>query len=86
MKSAFLNGALNEEVYVDQPQGFIVKGKEGKMYKLKKALYGHLGHGIVRLILTLMIKAFKEAKVSQPCTSRAKVTPVFLLFLFMLMT
>ncbi|RDX90862.1 hypothetical protein CR513_27231, partial [Mucuna pruriens] len=40
VKSAFLNGPLEEEVYVDQPLGFVVKGKENKVYKLKKALYG----------------------------------------------
>ncbi|XP_058211421.1 uncharacterized mitochondrial protein AtMg00810-like [Rhododendron vialii] len=40
VKSAFLNGVLEEEVFVDQPQGLIVKGKEQKIYKLKKALYG----------------------------------------------
>ena len=40
VKSAFLNGPLDEEVYVLQPQGFVVKGSESKVYKLKKALYG----------------------------------------------
>lgn len=40
VKSAFLNGDLKEEVYVTQPEGFIVNGKEEKVYKLKKALYG----------------------------------------------
>ncbi|GJV94795.1 retrovirus-related pol polyprotein from transposon TNT 1-94 [Tanacetum coccineum] len=40
VKSAFLNGELKEEVYVNQPQGFEVEGKEEKVYKLKKALYG----------------------------------------------
>ena len=39
VKSAFLNGTL-EDVYVKQPQGFIIDGKEEKVYKLKKALYG----------------------------------------------
>ena len=39
-KSAFLNGYLEEEVYVEQPQGFEVEGKENNVYKLKKALYG----------------------------------------------
>nr|AAB36259.1 retrotransposon peptide {Ty1-copia retrotransposon element, clone Sat 90} [Vicia sativa, leaves, Peptide Transposon Partial, 75 aa] [Vicia sativa] len=29
-----------EEVFVVQPPGFIVKGEEHKVYKLKKALYG----------------------------------------------
>ncbi|RDX84702.1 hypothetical protein CR513_34214, partial [Mucuna pruriens] len=38
VKFSFLNGPLEEEVYVNQPQGFVVKGKENKVYKLKKAL------------------------------------------------
>jgi hypothetical protein len=40
VKLAFLNGYLQEEVYVEQPMGFIVAGKEHKVLKLKKALYG----------------------------------------------
>ncbi|KAI5323607.1 hypothetical protein L3X38_032679 [Prunus dulcis] len=40
VKSAFLNGILKEEVYVDQPEGLVVKGSESKVYKLHKALYG----------------------------------------------
>ncbi|GKA69040.1 retrovirus-related pol polyprotein from transposon TNT 1-94 [Tanacetum coccineum] len=39
MKSAFLNGFINEEVYVDQPLGFINFEKPNYVYKLKKALY-----------------------------------------------
>ena len=40
IKSSFLNGDLKEEVYVEQPLGFVILGSEGKVYKLKKALYG----------------------------------------------
>ena len=40
VKSAFLNGDLREEVYVQQPPGFVVKGSSDKVLKLKKALYG----------------------------------------------
>jgi len=40
VKSAFLNGVLQEEIYVEQPEGFVVQGKEDKVYLLKKALYG----------------------------------------------
>ncbi|KOM27543.1 hypothetical protein LR48_Vigan437s000300 [Vigna angularis] len=40
VKSAFLNGVLEEEVYIEQPQGYEVKGEEDKVLKLKKALYG----------------------------------------------
>ncbi|GKC00760.1 retrovirus-related pol polyprotein from transposon TNT 1-94 [Tanacetum coccineum] len=40
VKSAFLNGFINEEVYVAQPPGFIDFEKSDHVYKLKKALYG----------------------------------------------
>jgi hypothetical protein len=40
VKSAFLNGDLVEEVYVQQPPGFVVQGGSGRVLKLKKALYG----------------------------------------------
>ena len=39
-KSTFLNGYLDEEVYVEQPQGYEVPGQEKKVYMIKKALYG----------------------------------------------
>ncbi|KAH9735937.1 hypothetical protein KPL71_017913 [Citrus sinensis] len=40
VKSAFLNGFLEEEVYIEQPLGYMVKGHEDKVLRLKKALYG----------------------------------------------
>ncbi|KAG7538693.1 Zinc finger CCHC-type superfamily [Arabidopsis suecica] len=40
VKTAFLHGELKETVYVMQPEGFIEKGSEEKVYKLNKALYG----------------------------------------------
>ena len=40
VKSAFLNGDLKEEVYVQQPPGFVIPGTEGKVLRLHKALYG----------------------------------------------
>ncbi|KAK2378545.1 putative mitochondrial protein [Trifolium repens] len=40
VKSAFLNGYLQEEVYVEQPKGFVDTKYPDYVYKLKKALYG----------------------------------------------
>lgn len=38
--TAFLNGDLEEEIFLKQPEGFIKKGQENKVYLLKKAVYG----------------------------------------------
>ena len=40
VKSAFLNGLLQEEVYVEQPPGFSDSKHPNKVFRLKKALYG----------------------------------------------
>ncbi|GJR33487.1 retrovirus-related pol polyprotein from transposon TNT 1-94 [Tanacetum coccineum] len=40
VKSAFLNGFINEEVYVTQPLGFVNFENPNHVFKLKKALYG----------------------------------------------
>lgn len=40
VKTAFLNGNLDEEVFMDQPEGFMVDGKEHMVCKLKKSIYG----------------------------------------------
>ncbi len=38
--TAFLNGSLEEKVFMRQPEGFEVKGKEHLVCKLKKSIYG----------------------------------------------
>ena len=40
VKTAFLNGNLEEEIYMEQPEGFIAKRQEKKVCKLVKSLYG----------------------------------------------
>jgi hypothetical protein len=40
VKSAFLNGVLEEEVYVRQPPGFECENYPHQVYKLRKALHG----------------------------------------------
>src|SRR5882762_7352817 len=40
VKTAFLYGQLDEEIYMEQPEGFKVKGQEGKVLRLRRAIYG----------------------------------------------
>ena len=40
VKTAFLNGNLEEEVFMDQPEGFLVEGKKHMVCTLKKSIYG----------------------------------------------
>ena len=40
LRLLFLNDELKEEIYIYQPQGHDVEGKEDKVYKLNKSLYG----------------------------------------------
>ena len=40
VKSAFLNGELEEEFYIEQLEGFPLSEKEDYVFRLKKALYG----------------------------------------------
>nr|GFC43753.1 zinc finger, CCHC-type [Tanacetum cinerariifolium] len=40
VKTTFLNGKLEEEVYMNQSKGFMVPGNENKVCKLIKSLYG----------------------------------------------
>jgi hypothetical protein len=40
VKSTFLNGELNKEIYMEQPAGFVANSQEGMVCKLLKSLYG----------------------------------------------
>ena len=40
VKTAFLNGELDEEIFMDQPIGFVVKEQERKVCMLNRSLYG----------------------------------------------
>ena len=40
VKIAFLNGEIEEEIYIEQPDGFIIHEKESNVCRLNKALYG----------------------------------------------
>jgi hypothetical protein len=40
VKTTFLNEELEEEIYMDRPDGFVANGQEGMVCKLLKSLYG----------------------------------------------
>ena len=40
VKTTFLHGDLEEEIYFKHPEGFVVKGKKEMVCRLKKSLYG----------------------------------------------
>jgi Reverse transcriptase (RNA-dependent DNA polymerase) len=40
VKIVFLNGDLHEEIYMKQPEGFVVKDKEHMGCRLKRSIYG----------------------------------------------
>ena len=40
VKTTFLHGDLEEEIYMQQPQAYEVKGKENLVCRLKESLYG----------------------------------------------
>jgi hypothetical protein len=40
VKIAFLNGEIEEKVYIEQLEGFVIYDKKSHVYRLKKALYG----------------------------------------------
>ena len=40
VKTAFLHGDLKEEIYMEQPKGFVATGQEHLVCRLRKSLYG----------------------------------------------
>ena len=40
IKNAFFHGDLHEEVYMEQPPGYVAQGESHKVCRLKKAIYG----------------------------------------------
>jgi hypothetical protein len=40
VKTAFLNGEIEKEVYIEQPEGFVIHEQKSHVCRLKKAIYG----------------------------------------------
>ena len=57
--TAFLNGTLDEDIYIEQPEGYVVPGKENLVCPLRKSLYG------LKQSAQCWNKSFKEFMISQ---------------------
>ena len=69
VKSAFLNGFVDEEIYVEQSNGVGALGKEDYVYLLRKTLYGlnkPPGHGMKPWTSILINLVLLEVRVKQP--------------------
>ena len=44
VKTTFLNGSLEKDIYMQQPEGFIARGQEHMACKLQRSIYGHSKH------------------------------------------
>ena len=88
VKNAFLNGFINEEVYVKQPLGFEDKERPCHVYKLIKAFYGlkqALRTWYERLSSFVVSNGFTRG-LTDPTLFRKAQKETFLLFISMLMT
>lgn len=60
VKTAFLHGELEEDIYMDQPKGYELPGREGEVCHLKKCIYGNetAAISLFILVLVLIVAAF----------------------------
>ena len=79
--TAFLNGELEEEVFMQQPDGFVTPGKEGLVCRLKRSIYGLKQSP--RCWNTVLDSYLKEIWLdSDPCIYRAAEGESFLLGIY----
>jgi hypothetical protein len=85
VKSAFLNGYINKEVYVEQPPGFEDDNKPDHVFKLKKTLYGLKQAPRAwyeRLRDFLLSKGFKMGKVGTTLFTKKLGNDLFVLQIY----
>ena len=69
VKIAFLHGDLDEKIFMEQQEGFKVKGKESMVYKLKKSLYGlkHVPRQRYKKFNSFMMNQEYKRTFENPC-------------------
>ena len=77
VKIAFLNGELEEEVYMKQPEGLVIPDQEKKVYKLIRSMYG------LKQAPKQLHQKFEEAVLSFGVSIKMNLTNVFILSLSM---
>ena len=85
VKTTFLNGYLDESIYMMKPEGFIVEGQEQKVCKLLRSIYGlKQASRSWNLRFDETIKTFGfEQNVDEPCVYKyIKETKVVFLVLY----
>jgi hypothetical protein len=73
VKTTFLNGKIEHEVFVEQPDAFVLHNKDTHVCKLSKALYGlnqFPEFGMIGLMAFLKAWAFRKVMLMRICTSR----------------
>ena len=82
--TAFLNGKLKQEVYMDQPEGFVIQGKESLVCKIKHSLYGlRQAPRCLNFILDERLKEMGFAQTtSDPCIYIAKSGEPFIIGIY----
>lgn len=85
---AFLHGDIDEEIYMKQPEGFVVPSKEQLVCKLKRSLYGlkQAPRQWYKKFDTFMLsQGFKRSHADIVCTQKRTLmgAPSFLFFMWM---
>ena len=76
VKTTFLNGNLEEEIYMMQPEGFIAKNQEYMVCKLKRSIYGlkqASGSWNIRFNQAIKSFGFEQNLVNHVCTNDIKI-------------
>ena len=78
VKTAFLNGNLEESIYMSQPEGFIEQDQEQKVCKLKKSIYGlKQASRSWNIKFDTAIKSYGfEQNVDEPCVYKRSSIPL----------